>query len=54
MGDAIALQHGAEEFSLPVNNGKRVKLKTAFVQLEPAGLAVTHGVRHGALVRIAR
>jgi hypothetical protein len=47
MGDAIPLQHGADQFSLSVNNGKRVPRKTTIVKLEPAGLAVTHGVRHG-------
>jgi hypothetical protein len=31
MGDAIPLQHGADQFSLSVNDGKRVPLKAAFV-----------------------
>jgi hypothetical protein len=53
MGDAIPLQHGADQFSLSVNSGKRVALKTAFVKLEPAGLAVTHGVRHGSFTQIS-
>jgi hypothetical protein len=53
MGDAIPLQHGADQFSLSVNNGKRVARKTAFVKLEPAGLAVTHGVRHSSFIQIA-
>jgi hypothetical protein len=52
MGNAIPLQHGADQFSLSVKNGKRVALKTAFVKLEPAGLAVTHGVRHGLFTQI--
>src|SRR5438876_6084484 len=53
MGDAIPLQHGADQFSLSVNSGKGVPLKTAFVKLEPAGLAVTHGVRHGSFIQVA-
>jgi hypothetical protein len=53
MGDAISLQHGADQFSLSVNNGKRVPVKTAFVKFEPAGLAVTHGVRHSSFIQVA-
>ena len=53
MGDAIPLQHGAEQFRLSVNNGKRVPTKTAFVKLEPAGLAVTLGVRHSSFIQIS-
>src|SRR5260370_2994749 len=51
MGDAIPLQHGADQFSLPVKNGKRVPLKTAFVYFEAADLAVTLVVRHGSFIR---
>jgi len=53
MGDAIPLQHGADQFSLSVNDGKRVPLKTAFVYFEAAGLAVTHGVRHSSFIQIS-
>src|SRR5229473_4558559 len=53
MGDAIPLQHGADQFNLSVKNGKRVPPKTTFVKLEPAGLAVTHGVRHGSFIQIS-
>jgi hypothetical protein len=53
MGDAIPLQHGADQFSLSVKNGKRVPLKTALVKFEPAGLAVTLGVRHSSFIRIS-
>jgi hypothetical protein len=53
MGDAIPLQHGADQFSLSVNNGKRVALKTALAKFEPAGLAETHGVRHSSFIQIA-
>src|SRR5713226_40619 len=53
MGDAIPLQHGADQFSLFVNNGKRVPLKTTFVYFEAAGLAVTHGVRHGSFIQVS-
>jgi len=53
MGDAIALQHGADQFGFSVNNGKRVPLETALVKFEPAGLPVTHGVRHSPFIQIA-
>ena len=49
MGDAIALQHGADQFSLSVSNGKRVPLKTAVIKLKAAGLAVTYGVWHSSI-----
>jgi hypothetical protein len=52
MGDAIPLQHGTDQFSLSVNNGTGVELKTALVKLEPASLAVTHGVWHGLFIQI--
>ena len=54
LGDAIPFQHRADQFSLSVNNGKRVPLKMAFVHLEPAGLAVTHVVRHGSFTQISQ
>jgi hypothetical protein len=50
MGNAIPLKHGADQFSLSVNNGKRVPPKKAFVNFEPAGLAVTHGVRRDSFI----
>jgi hypothetical protein len=53
MGDAIPLQHGADQFAPSVNNGKRVALKTAIVKVEPAGLAVTFGGRHGSFTQIS-
>jgi len=53
MGNAIPLQHGADQFSLSVNNGKRVPSKKAFVNFGPAGLAVTHEVRHGSFIQIS-
>jgi hypothetical protein len=53
MGDAIPLQHGADQFSLSVKNGERVPAKTAFVKFEPAGSAVTLGVRHSSFIQIS-
>jgi hypothetical protein len=53
MGNAIPLQHGANQLTLSVKNGKRVPVKTAFVKFEPAGLAITPGVRHGSFIHIA-
>src|SRR5260370_42054242 len=53
MGDAIPLQHGADQFSLSVKNGERVPTKTAFVKFEPAGSAVTHGVRHSSFIQVS-
>jgi hypothetical protein len=53
MCDAIPLQHGADQFSFSVNNGKRVPLKTTFVYFEAARLAVTHGVRHGSFIQVS-
>src|SRR5216684_3213915 len=53
MGDAIPLQHGADQFSLSVNNGKRVPPKTTFVYFEAAGLAVTQVVRHSSFIQVS-
>ena len=53
VGDAIALQHGTDQFTLSVNDGTRVQLKSALLELKPAGLAVTQGVGHGSFTQIA-
>jgi hypothetical protein len=52
MGNAIPLQHGADQLSFSVKNGKCVPLKTAIVKFEPAGLAVRHGVRLSSFTQI--
>src|SRR5882762_426327 len=50
MGDAIPLQHGANQFSLSVIKGKPVPLETASAKFEPASLAVTQSVRHNPFI----
>lgn len=46
LGDAIALQHGADQFRFSVNQGKSVPLKPASVYFEAADLAVTLVIGH--------